>query len=154
VLAQEAHLRTVDELLAALEGGTGTTARLIDIPPLEVMALKRSLADLRADASGLPSPKEMTALFDGLRTEAVRERSTLLEVSTGVGIAFFNSARHIGRQHVLDPYGEDLKPLRDEGFAAYAGRVAKPYGSAIARHFDPERATLTERGIDKLTRDR
>ena len=92
----------------------------------------------------------MSALFDGLRTEAVRERSTLLEVSTGVGIAFFNSARHIGRQHVLDPYGEDLKPLRDEGFAAYSARVAKPYGSAIARHFDPERATLTERGIDKL----
>jgi hypothetical protein len=154
VLAEEAHLRTVDELLAALEGSTGTTARLIDIPPLEVAALKRSLADLRADASGLPSPKEMSALFDGLRTEAVRERSSLLEVSTGVGIAFFNSARHIGRQHVLDPYGEDLKPLRDEGFAAYAARVAKPYGSAIARHFDPERATLTERGIDKLTRDR
>ena len=83
----------------------------------------------------------MSALFDGLRTEAVRERSSLLEVSTGVGIAFFNSARHIGRQHVLDPYGEDLKPLRDEGFAAYSARVAKPYGSAIARHFDPERAT-------------
>ena len=79
----------------------------------------------------------MSALFDGLRTEAVRERSSLLEVSTGVGIAFFNSARHIGRQHVLDPYGEDLKPLRDEGFAAYSARVAKPYGSAIARHFDP-----------------
>ena len=154
VLAEEAHLRTVDELLVALEGSTGTTARLIDIPPLEVAALKRSLADLRADASGLPSPKEMSALFDGLRTEAVRERSSLLEVSTGVGIAFFNSARHIGRQHVLDPYGEDLKPLRDEGFAAFAGRVAKPYGAAIVRHFDPERATLTERGIDKLKRDR
>ena len=148
VLAEEAHLRTVDELLAALEGGTGTTARLIDIPPLEVAALKRSLADLRADASGLPSPKEMSALFDGLRTEAVRERSTLLEVSTGVGIAFFNSARHIGRQHVLDPYGEDLKPLRDEGFAAYSARVAKPYGSAIARHFDPERAT-SDRARDR-----
>jgi len=154
VLAEEAHLRTVDELLVALEGSTGTTARLIDIPPLEIAALKRSLADLRADASGLPSPKEMSALFDGLRTEAVRERSSLLEVSTGVGIAFFNSARHIGRQHVLDPYGEDLKPLRDEGFAPYAGRVAKPYGAAIVRHFDPERATLTERGIDKLKRDR
>ena len=74
----------------------------------------------------------------------------LLEVSTGVGIAFFNSARHVGRQHVLDPYGEDLQPLRDEGFGAYAARVSRPYGSAIARHFDPAKATLTERGVDKL----
>ena len=78
VLAEEAHLRSVDELLAALEGGTGTTARLIDIPPLELAALRRSLADLRADASGLPSPS--------------------------------------------------------------------PYGAAVARHFDPAQASVTERG--------
>jgi hypothetical protein len=150
VLADEARLGSIDELLAALEGGSGTAARLIDIPPLELAALRRSLADLRADASGLPSPAEMASLFDGLRAEAVRERRSLLEVSTGVGIAFFNSARHIGRQHLLDPYGEDLKPLRDEGFGTYAARVARPYGSAIARHFDSDRASLTERGIDRL----
>jgi hypothetical protein len=92
----------------------------------------------------------MASLFDGLRAEAVHERRTLREVSTGVGIAFFNSARHVGRQHVLDPYNEDLAPLRSEGFGAYAARVARPYGSAIARHFDPAKATLTERGVDKL----
>ena len=150
MLAEEAHLRSVDDLLAALAGGTGTAARLIDIPPLELAALRRSLSDLRTDASGLPSPAEMASLFDGLRAEAVRERRSLLEVSTGVGIAFFNSARHVGRQHVLDPYNEDLAPLRSEGFGAYAARVARPYGSAIARHFDPAKATLTERGVDKL----
>jgi len=150
VLAEGAHLGSVDDLLAALEGGSGTAARLIDIPPLELAALRRSLADLRADAGGLPSPAEMAALFDGLRAEAVRERRSLLEVSTGVGIAFFNSARHVGRQHLLDPYGEDLKPLRDEGFGAYAARVSRPYGAAVARQFDPERASLTERGLEKL----
>lgn len=154
VLAGEAQLGSVDDLLAALEGGTGSAARLIDIPPLELSALRRSLADLRADASGLPSPAEMASLFDGLRAEAVRERRSLLEVSTGVGIAFFNSARHVGRQHLLDPYGEDLSPLRDEGFGAYASRVARPYGSAVARHFDPEQTSLTERGIGRLKRER
>jgi hypothetical protein len=150
VLAEATHLDTVDELLGVLEGGSGTAARLIDIPPLEVEALRRSLADLRADTSGLPSPAGMAALFQGLRAEAVRERHSLLEVSTGVGIAFFNSARHVGRQHVLDPYGEDLKPLREEGFGAYAARVSKPYGAAVSRHLDPARATLTERGLDRL----
>ena len=59
VLAEEAHLRSVYVLLAALAGGTGTAARLIDIPPLELAALRQSLADLRADASGLPSPAEI-----------------------------------------------------------------------------------------------
>jgi len=152
VLAEATELNTVDDLLAALQGGTGTAARLIDIPPLELEALRRSLADLREDASGLPAPAEMAALYDALRAEAVRERRSLLEVSTGVGIAFFNSARKVGRQHLLDPYGEDLKPVRDEGFGAYAARVSRPYGAAVARHFDPAQPSLTERGIDKLSR--
>lgn len=150
ILAEEAHLRSVDELLGALAGGSGTAARLVDIPPLELAALRRSLADFRTDASGLPSPKELARLLDGLRAEAARERSSLLEVSTGVGIAFFNSARKVGRQHLLDSYNKDLAPVRDEGFGAYAARVSTPYGTAIARHFDPTKATLTERGIDKL----
>lgn len=153
VLAAEAHLRSVDDVLGALEGSSGTAARLIDIPPLELAALRQALASLHDDARGLPSPAELARLFDGLQATAARERRGLLEVSTGVGLAFFNSARHVGRQHLLDPYREDLEPLRDEGFAAYAARVSRPYGQAVARHFDPGQPTLTERGIDRL-RDR
>ena len=74
----------------------------------------------------------------------------MLEVSVGIGFAFFNSARAVGRQHLLDPYKEDLKPLRDEGFAAYALRVGRPYAHAVARHFDPRRPTLTERAIESI----
>jgi hypothetical protein len=134
ILAQELELASVDDLLASLEGASGTTARLIDIPPLEIEALKQSLADLRDDAKGLPTPPELAAVYQGLVAEADREKRSLLEVSVGMGIAFFNSARKVGRQHVLDPYTEDLQPVRDEGFATYAWRVAKPYGQAVTRH--------------------
>ena len=109
VLAREVDVASVDDLLGALEGASGTTARLIDIPPLEVEALKQSLADLRSDASGLPTPPELAAAYAGLRAEADREQRSLLEVSAGVGLAFFNSARKVGRQHLLDPYSEDLQ---------------------------------------------
>lgn len=150
VLADDAELGTVDDLLAALEGSAGTAARLVDVPPLELAALRASLTDLRTDASELPTPVELTRIFDGLRTTAVREQRTLLEVSTGVGAAFFNSARHMGREHLLDSYREDLRPLRQEGFGAYAARVSRPYGAAVAGHFDPTRTSLTEKGIDRL----
>jgi len=152
VIARDAQLGSVDELLAALEGASGTTARLIDIPPLEVEALKRSLSDLREDAEGLPSPSELSAVYSALVHEADREGKSLLEVSVGMGLAFFNAARKVGRQHVLDPYNEDLKPLRDEGFGAYGLRVGRPYAQAVGRHFDPARETLTEKGIGKLRR--
>ena len=137
VLAKDAEFASVDDLLAALEGASGTTARLIDIPPLEVEGLKRSLADLRDDAKSLPTPPELAAVYQGLLAEADREQRSLLEVSLGMGIAFFNSARKVGRQHVLDPYTEDLRPVRDEGFGAYARRVGAPYARAVTRHFDP-----------------
>jgi hypothetical protein len=152
VLVADAELSTVDELLAALEGTSGTAARLIDIPPLELTALRQSLADMRRDAAGLPSPRELEALYAGLRETALREQRPLLEVSAGVGLAFFNSARHVGRQHLLDPYSEDLRPLRDEGFGGYAARVSRPYAEAVRRHFDPEEPSLTERGVERLRR--
>jgi aconitate hydratase len=154
VIAQDAELASVDELLAALEGASGTTARLVDIPPLEVQALRQSLADLRADAGGLPSPAELAAVYAALVAEADREQRSLLEVSLGAGLAFFNSARKVGRQHVLDPYTEDLRPVRDEGFGAYARRVGRPYAQAVARHFDPGRPTLVERGIERVGRSK
>jgi hypothetical protein len=143
---------SVAELLTALEGVSGTSARLIDIPPLEVEALRRSLEDIRRDAASLPSPAELSSVFDGLRETARRERASLLEVSVGIGLAFFNSARHVGRQHLLDPYREDLRPVGEEGFAAYARRVSRPYAQAVARHFRAESRTLTERGLDRLRR--
>jgi hypothetical protein len=150
VIAREAELRSVDELLAALEGASGTTARLIDIPPLELEAVKQSLRDLREDASGLPHPEELAAVYSALVQEAEREEMSVLEVSVGMGLAFFNAARKVGRQHVLDPYTEDLKPVRDEGFGRYALRVGRPYAAAVTRHFDPRRETLTDKAMDKL----
>ena len=76
----------------------------------------------------------------------------MLEVSAGMGLAFLTSARHVGRDHLVVPYGEDWEPLRREGFAAYARRVAGPYGAALAGHFDPERPSWTERAAVRLRR--
>jgi hypothetical protein len=149
-LPEGASPGSVDDLLAALEGMSGTTARLVDIPPLEIEALRRSLDDIRRDAGVLPGPNDLTRVYAGLREAARREGTSLLEVSVGIGLAFFNSARHVGRQHLLDPYRADLAPVRDEGLGAYARRVSRPYAEAVRRHFDAEAPSLTERGLERL----
>ena len=109
---------SADELLGALERVSGTTARLVDIPPLELRALRQSLAEIRRDAASLPGPDDMARVYAGLLEAARRERTSLLEVSVGIGVAFFNSARHVGRQHLLDPYREDLRRIRAPRVAA------------------------------------
>ena len=145
ILAPDVHFNSLDQLIGSLEGGAGTTARLIDLPPLELAELKRSLSELRAAAASLPAPSEMAALLAGLRRTAAAEGRPLLDVSSGVGLAFIASAKTVGRDHVAVPYHEDWQPLRDEGFAAYANRVSRPYRAALGGHFSPSRQTLTER---------
>ena len=97
VLAPETEAGTVDDLLRAFEGGTGTTARLIDIPPLELEAARSTLAELRSHAEALPSAEELAAVYEALRRTAERERRPLLEVSAGIGFAFLTSAKSVGR---------------------------------------------------------
>jgi hypothetical protein len=151
VLAPEAEFESVDQLLSAFEGSSGTAARLIDIPPVELAELRASVDELRRHADDLPGPLELASLYRGLRREAEREHRSLLEVSQGLGLAFLLSARSMSRDHLFVPYREDWKPLRDEGFAAYARRVSRPYGRALEGHFDPGRPTWTERGLDRVT---
>jgi hypothetical protein len=153
VVSEGAAFGSVDELLGALESGTGRTARLIDMPPLELEELRASLGELRADAGSLPSPEELSRLFEGLVRVARAERRPLLQVSAGVGLAFLTSARSVSRQHLFVPYREDWKPLRDEGFAAYAQRIGGPYQEAILRHFDPGHPTWTERLLGRISHD-
>ena len=152
VLAEDAEVASLADLLSALESGTGRVARLIDIPPLELAELRRSITELRSDAESLPSPAELAGLLEGLRTTAERERRPLLEVSLGVGLAFLTSAKKVGGEHVFAPYRDDWRPVRHEGFAAYARRVARPYAEALQGHFDPTRHTHTERLLRRLRR--
>jgi hypothetical protein len=152
LLPADAEIRSVDQLLAALQGVSGTSARMIDIPPLEVTALRRSLDEIRRDATSLPSQDELARVYQAIRRTAQLEAMSMLDVSVGVGFAFFNSARKVGRQHLLDPYTEDLRPVRDEGFGAYAHRVSRPYAEAVARHFDAAALSLTEQGLERLRR--
>jgi hypothetical protein len=154
VLAPDAEFGSVDELLGALETGSGTAARLVDIPPMELAELRASVGELRASAGELPSREELAAVYQGLRRAAQAENRSLLEVSSGIGLAFLLSARSLSREHLVVPYREDWRPVRNEGFAAYARRIARPYGQAVEGHFDPARETWTERGLDRFARRR
>jgi hypothetical protein len=150
VIDQDVDADSVDELLSVIENTSGGTARLVDIPPLELKELRASLAELRSQAKSMPSAGELAALFMALRRTAAEEDRSLLEVSAGVGLAFLTSARKVSGRHVLVPYREDWKPLQDEGLAAYARRVGGPYRRAISRHLDSGEASRTERLIDRL----
>jgi hypothetical protein len=150
VIAEDVDAGSVDELLGVLERTSGGTARLIDVPPLELRELRASLAELRANADSLPSADELAALYAALRRTAAAEDRSLLEVSAGVGLAFLTAARKVSNTHIAVPYREDWRPVRAEGFGAYARRVSGPYRTAVARHLDTQRRTRTDGLIERL----
>ena len=128
---------------AALEGASGTTARLVDLPPVEPVQPRgdagRPLELLRAADTG-----ELARLDAGLRRTAARERRSLLEVSSGMALAFVLSAREVGRAHVLEPYREDLRPLRDEDSPPTRAGGRRPYWKR-SQTLRSGQAHLTER---------
>jgi hypothetical protein len=152
VLAPAAEIGSLDDLLRALESTSGRAAGLVDVPPLELAELRASLGELRDDAERLPAPEELARVYQGLRRAAFAERRPLLEVSAGMGLAFLLSARNVARAHLAVPYREDWQPVRREGFAAYARRVSAPYARAVTGHFDPKRATWTDRLLARAGR--
>ena len=154
VLERDAEIASVDQLLGVLERGAGKSASLIDVPPMELKELRTSSAELAAERKELPGPDDLQALYEGLIRQARAENRSLLAVSSGIGLAFVNSAQHVGREHVWVPYREDWKPLREEGFAAYARRVAQPYRDAVDGHFDAAKPTLTERLLARVRRNK
>ena len=153
VLADEVEVESVDELLGVLERGTGRTAALVDVPPVEMAELRRSLAELAAEREALPSPEELAAAYEGLRQAARREGRPLLEVSSGIGLAFVVCAGKLTREHLVVPYREDWQPVRREGFGAYARRIAVPYREAVEGHLDRGRPSLTERALRSFGRE-
>ncbi len=153
VVADDTDISSVDELLGVLEGTSGRTARLIDIPPMELAELRVSIEELRDEATDLPSQEQLAGLYASLRRTAAAEDRSLLEVSSGVGLAFLTSARTVSSRHVAAPYREDWEPVREEGFGAYARRVSRPYAQAATSHFQPDRTTYTERALSRIPTD-
>jgi len=152
IVRPEVEVSSVDDLLGTLERSSGKTAALIDIPPVELAGLRKSFAELRHEADSLPSAQQLAELYDGLRRAADLQGRSLLEVSSGVGLAALSSARELSRDHLVKPYREDWQPVRRQGLAAYARRRALPYRRAVSAQFDRGRKSYTERLLGRLAR--
>jgi len=130
LLAPDVDVESVDDLLGVLERGTGSTARLIDIPPVELSELRRSLAELRSEGDSLPSPAELSSLFQALRRAAkAEERAPPRRVHRRrpgfphVGQACLSQAsRHPVSGRLAAGRRGRIRRLREPGVAAVSGR--------------------------------
>ena len=150
VLAPDADVSSVDDLLAALEGTSGQMADTIDIPPLALNEMRTSLGNFRQNAQSLPDPRDMTQIFAEMNRAAAEQNRSLFTVSSLVAAGAIQAGIQLGNVHLFSFYRDSLSTIRTEGVPAYLQRISQPYLEAAAHHLRPSSGTHTQRLLGRF----
>ncbi len=172
LLEKEAHFENVDQLLDGLEKTSSRLAQTLNVPPIDVVGLRKEWSEIRSQARALkpaelPSAKAISGRWDELKEEAARQERSIFETSSLMAISavralpgrarWLSSSARVGAKRtgklisatLLDDYGRTLKELREVGYFSYARRQLSPYLRACVDQFSRDRRTLTERLIQR-----
>jgi hypothetical protein len=173
LLAPDASVTTMEQLLEGLERSSAQLAETVNAPPLDVAGLRQEWSKIAAEVRRLPAPQlpgseAVRGLWRDLNATAEREQRSVFEVSSLLAVAAVNELperaralsktvgivlRHGGNAlsaPLLEHYRQSLAELRTTGFLQYGARQLKPYAQAALGAFSPERATLTDKLLDKI----
>ena len=168
LLDRDVDFATIDEILDGLEKTSGRLADNLNMPPLEVDALRREWLMLKREVGGmapkqLPSREELTHSWHELKAEAARQNCSVFELSSLMALSAVAQmparARWLSQcataaagktgmlfaRTLLANYAATLKEIREAGYLHYWARQLKPYISAVAHNFSPSQSSYTER---------
>ncbi len=168
LLDRDRNFLTVDQMLDGLEKTSGRVAEAINTPPLDVVALRQELEEIRRQAAcipprNIPSPQLLEQKWAELKNEAAAQGRSVFEMSALLAFSAMHSvperlrwlsrsgqlaARRTGQllaSALLEHYSATLQDIRKAGYLAYWSRQFRPYLRAAATQFSPRRTSLTER---------
>lgn len=168
LLDKGASFETIDQILGGLEKTSAHMALTLNMPPLNVTALRSEWEMLKSEFKSI-SPNRLPALdrlertWETLKTSAQAQNrsvfalSSLLAISTlahvPANLLWLSKAARLALRHtggmvgdaVLDHYSAALAEVSREGFSGFWKREFRPYLRAAATQFAPEHGSLTER---------
>jgi hypothetical protein len=145
LLSQDEEIHSVEELLDTLENTSSQVAETIDLPPLNVVDMRRSWQGLKGQAGKLPNPENLSTIYEQLRRVAKREDQTLSQTSALLAAGAMRAGIQVGQTYIFEYYHNSLRTINNEGINAYVRRVSGPYRLAVVDQFDPMHKTSTER---------
>jgi hypothetical protein len=158
----------MDQMLDGLEKTSGHLAVTLNLPPVNIVNLRREWAQLKDELAAIP-PKNMPAaerveqVWSDLQHAAREQDRSVFMVSSLMAIsavshlpanvfwlskAARSAARRTGKvlgEAILDHYAVTLRDISQQGFGAYWAREFRPYLRGAAEQFAPGRQSLTER---------
>ncbi len=168
VLAPDAEIHGLQELLAAIGETSKRSAAAVDTPPLSREEVSRLAADMTESYRKMfASVANLLPRFDTLwkRMESLASRENIsLERLGGIltvdlaqwgrkGLGAVVSVGQTGAdlfgEKILASYDHTLDAVTKEGATGYLGRHMKPFVQAAVDHFSPARKTWTESLMDR-----
>lgn len=150
VLSEDAEIHSVAGLLNTLEQTSGVMADTIDVPPLNLRAMRESWHLLQENVQELPDASSLAKTFAGLQQAAEQEGRSLLAVSSLVAACAVRAGIQLGNTYIFEYYRDALGTITREGLLTYLERITGPYRTAVVRHLDPRRTSYTERLLRRL----
>ena len=168
LLAQDAQLEDMVQLLDNLERTSTHLALTVNMPPLDVKGMRREWEQFRSNVATLPSARLPNAVdveraWNNLRATSSSLRRSVFSVSAAMGVSALSSVpsklQRLSRSTVvaarttgtvvggafLEHYAAASKEMRAAGFTRYWGRRSRPYLVAAIRNFLPQKRSWTER---------
>jgi len=170
LLDEGAGFETMDQVLGGLEKTSAHMAETLNLPPVNVAALRVEWETLKEGLKSIP-PERIPAIdrlersWEELQASAEKQNRTVFAVSALMAISSLahvptnllwlsKAARSAARRTggmlgaaILDHYSAALQEIETTGFMGYWKREFRPYLRAAAEQFAPERVSWTERLI-------
>ena len=163
--------QSVDELLDGLEQTAGRLTETVNTPPLDVASLRAEWAEIRREASRLPSAAmpvhRLYAQWRELQDEASAQQRSVLQLSSVMALTALRelpqnvrwlsrAARVSGRRAgevlafgLLEHYRQSLAEIHEVGYLRYCLREFQPYLKGALRQFSTNRVSTTERLLSR-----
>jgi hypothetical protein len=174
LLEKGTQFTSVEQMLDGLERTSSRLASTINTPPLDVPALREEWRAIREDARGLrpgslPSRETISDVWAQLKNAAARQDRSVFETSSMLavsaarglpdGLRWVSASARAGAARtgqvfaaaLLEHYTQTLDEIQQVGFAKFASRQFRPYIRAAAAQFSPQRRTLTQRLLERLS---
>lgn len=163
VIAEDAQVSGLPDLLKAMQDASRQSAGAIDRPPLSTDELTRLAQDMTTSyrqmfaKAGDLFPR-LETIWGRMQQLARRENISVERVTgiltvdvaswarKGIGAAFAvgQTGTELFGEKILDSYLRTLDAIQAEGSSAYLSNRMKPFLQAAADHFDPGHKTWTE----------
>lgn len=169
VIDDTSTIHHVEDILDAVQKGTGTIASTFDVPPFSIAELKGTIAQTtgalsEADVRRLLPEAELRSMWNEMRQVANQENVSLLGVSGAIAMQTLNRVTTVGQgaiigvqvaggilnRNVIQHYLDSLSRIQERGFYPTVRDSYGPYVDAVWSNFSKGRSTWTESLLEQL----